>query len=242
LNGDSYPSYCDSIRKRVFAELDKNPLLTAKPLCKLLGLDYQVHGQYLKSLKTQWKWNHQDERGSNGCLPDDVHNVYFVGLLPRAVVRIGVELKGWIASKSRNRFLLWKERLGRVRWFETGTVELYVRKPANLGKAMQLFCNAFVNTEVIQDYGLIDLFKGTLRIRGGHSLFSTPSRLPYKKITLFKGTNGITVITGDRSHPNAVEIIFEYQDQVRRVDELLNGLSGLNESKRVGSEGGFMIV
>jgi hypothetical protein len=134
--------------------------------------------------------------------------------------------------------------LGRVRWFETGTVELYVRKPANLGKAVQLFCDAFTKTEVVTDIRVIEECVKRIRVVCGHAVFETPQRLPYKRITAFKETNGIEILVGDRSHPNAVEIVFEYQEQVKKVDLLLRGLlERSNENiNRLRDDRGFGLV
>jgi len=189
-------------------------------------------GCYVRDLKYRWKRHHEVERGSNGSLPDDVHRVYYVCRIPRATARSCVA--GWVLTRSRNKALLWKDQLGRMRWFETGLVELYVRKPANRGKAAQLFCNGFTQTEIL---GLkqLDECLATLRIRGAHAVFETRERLPYRKITLFKGTHGVTVITGDRSHPHAVEVIFEYQEQLQRLDDLLTG-ERFEPPKRLGED------
>jgi hypothetical protein len=31
---------------------------------------------------------------------------------------------GWVSSWARNKWLLWKDRLGRLQWFETGRINL----------------------------------------------------------------------------------------------------------------------
>lgn len=229
-----------SLRKQVFDALNKNPLLTANPICKLLGLSYREHGGYIKKLKYDWKRYHEIERGSIRSVPDGVHNAFFVGLLPLGLVGgaqgkvsdvgfVGSSLRlaGWRVSKSRNRFLLFKSLLGRVRLFETGTVEIYVRKPAHFGKAMQLFCDAFTKTKWITDILEIEAFQKTLRIRGFHATFDTGQRLPYMKIPLFKGTNGFQLILGDRTHPHSAELIIEYMEQVESAKKVIEGIGEL---------------
>jgi hypothetical protein len=48
------------------------------------------------------------------------------------------------------------------------------------------------------------------------------------KITTFWDTNGFIVVTGDRTNPRGVEVIYKYQDQFRKADELLSAfLEGL---------------
>jgi hypothetical protein len=125
--------------------------------------------------------------------------------------------------------------LGRIRLFENGTVELYVRKPANLGKALQLFCDAFTKTRLIMDLGVLESFQKSLKIRGFHAVFNTDERLPYLKIPLFKGSNGIEVLLGDRTHPNSVELVVNYLDQVEQtrllIEEMGKAFGLMNGSK-----------
>lgn len=214
----------DSIRQQVYFWLDKNPLLTPKPLCKLLKISYKYHGRYVANLRTQWKYHLKNERGSKcssvrrvffGCvLPVDVN----VGLLPKPLVL------PWKPTRAKNRFRVFVNGLGRVQWFETGTVIMYVRKPASLGRAKQLFCDGFTKTNLITDIRVLEEVFETLRIRGGKADYLTEQRLPYLVIKDFKDTNGLTIVLGDRSHPNAVHVLFEYQEQVAKVDQLLTKL------------------
>jgi hypothetical protein len=172
---------------------------------------------YLRKLKYDWKCYHPKQQGSIRSVPDDVHNAFFVGKLNF--------ISGWVETRSRNHFLLFKSRLGRIRFFRTGTVELYVRKPANLGKAMQLFCDGFTKNRVVTDILDIESFQKSLRIRGFHAVFNTDERLPYLKIPLFKGSNGIEVLLGDRTHPNSVELVVNYLDQVDQTRLLIEEMS-----------------
>ena len=221
---NSSNSYSHSIRQQVFEILNKNPLLTAKPLCKLLGLDYKTHGNYLKNLRLQWKRNYQNERGSKCSL----HGWRGYTLIPtRMHTQIhtrAVEV-GWVETRARNRWLLWKDRLGRLQWFETGRVNLYVRKPANLGKAYQLICNGFSFTGLVTDIKLLEQILSTLRFKGGHYVFPTEQRLPRLTIDLFAKSNGIIIKVGDRSHPHAVEVIACYPDWAERNERMLEQLN-----------------
>ena len=228
MNVTTNNSNASSTRKEVFALLDKNPLLTAETMAKLLNFtpeEYKRTKGYLRTLKCNWKHHHEKERGLIRSCPDDVHNAFFVGKLFSVVEENNVLMAGWVRSKSRNRFLLWKDPVGRIRWFSTGTIELYVRKPASLGKAMQLFCNAFTWTKLVTDLAVIDEFQKSLRVRGFHAVFNTESRLPYMKVQLFKGSNGMELVIGDRSHPNGVELIVNYLDQVEQAKSLIENLT-----------------
>jgi hypothetical protein len=216
-----------NLRQQVFQLLDKNPLLTAATISKLLNFtieETEYYKGYLRKLKYDWKHYHAKQLGSIRCVPDDVHRAFFVGKLTLDIGKLDF-VSGWLKTKSRNHFRLFRSVLGRVRFFGTGTVELYVRKPANLGKAMQLFCDAFTKTRVVTDILDIEAFQKSLRIRGFHAVFETDQRLPYLKIPLFKGSNGIEVIIGDRTHPNSAELVVNYLDQVEQAKTLVEELS-----------------
>lgn len=150
-----------------------------------------------------------------GCvLPADLNAVLLRTRLP----------VGWVVSRARNRFRLFRNSLGRVQWFETGRVVLYVRRPASVGKTKQLFCDGFTKTDLISDIGVLEEVLDGLRIRGGKADYMTGQRLPYLVIGDFRDTNGVTIVLGDRSHPNAVHVLFEYQEQVARIDQLITQL------------------
>jgi len=133
---------------------------------------------------------------------------------------------GWKCSRARNRCLLWKERLGRLQWFETGRVNLYVRKPANLGRAYQLVYNGFSFTGLLTDVKVLEQVLASVRFKGAHYVFNTEQRLPRLVIDLFAKSNGIIVKVGDTSHLNGVEIVLCYPDWAERNERLLNQLTG----------------
>ena len=141
-----------SLRKRVFKLLDKDPLLKPKEICKLLdGVDYKQNGEVVSQYKKQWKKEYKSQRGLIRSCPDDVHNAFYKGDWKVVRMLVGClfgEYISWKSSNAKNRFLFFKSTW-RIRFFETGTVELWVRKPANHGKVMQLFCDAFTWTKLI---------------------------------------------------------------------------------------------
>jgi hypothetical protein len=221
-NVNSKHGYHESIRKSVFAELDKNPLLTAKPLAKLLDLPWPRYRQYLNRLRYDWKVNHRNERGSKCSL----HGWRGWCYVPVAAgIRARAVAVGWIETRARNRWLLWKDRLGRLQWFETGRVNLYVRKPANLGKAYQLICNGLSFTGLITDIKVLETVLASVRFKGAHYVFPTGQRLPRFTIDLFAKSNGVIIKVGDRSHPHAVEVIACYPDWAERNERLLEQLN-----------------
>lgn len=230
-SGDS-----ENLSSQVRKLLDQNPLLTGKPICKLLDLDYKQHGKSVNNIKTLWKYHHKNEQGSN-CSNPDVHAWRGFCHVPVGLVDRKAALEhGWSESRSRNRFLLWKDaRLGRMQWFETNRVNLYVRKPANLGKASQLFCLGFYANGLISDIKILEPILRTLHFKSAHFAFKTNERLPRINIPLFQESNGIFIKLGDRSHPHSVEVIASYMDWAERWERLaekqLEALEGLGSSK-----------
>jgi hypothetical protein len=213
-----------SIKDSVFKLLDKNPLLTAKPLCKLLSLPWPQYRSYINNLRSRWLSSPRNERGSK-C---SAHGWRGWCYLPNGVaagIRSQAVEVGWVKTRARNRWLLWKERLGRLQWFETGRVNLYVRKPANLGKAYQLVCNGLSFTGLVTDIKVLEQILGSMRFKGAHYVFPTEQRLPRLTIDLFAKSNGVIIKVGDRSHPRAVEVIACYPDWAERNERVLEQLN-----------------
>ena len=228
-----------TIKKSVFKQLDKNPLLTAKPLCKLVGLPWPEYRNYVNKLRSTWLGLPKNERGSK-CL---IHGWRGWCYLPSSVERVTAVEVGWVETRARNRMLVWRDRLGRLEWFETNRVNLWVRKPANLGKAYQLVCNAFSFTGLITDIKILEKVLASVRFKGAHYVFPTEQRLPRLTIDLFAKSNGVIIKVGDRSHPHAVEVVACYPDWGERceaavqrfiqvLENLLNGPSA-NQKKKV---------
>jgi hypothetical protein len=99
-----------SIRQAVFEKLDENPLLTAKILCCFLHLPYSKYRNYVAKLRCEWKYYRKNERGSK-C---SIHAWRGWCHVPESVDKVKALSLGWVASKARNRWLLWKDRLGRL--------------------------------------------------------------------------------------------------------------------------------
>ena len=64
VDSDSESCYTRSLRQAVFGLLQKDPLLTAKTMCRELGLPYGKYGAYVNNCKSFWKSNYGNERGS----------------------------------------------------------------------------------------------------------------------------------------------------------------------------------
>jgi hypothetical protein len=244
-------SYCKSsnsnnginIRKRVFDLLEglgsgnqSNPLLTPKQICKLLSLSYKEYHNYVSKTKWEWKYYYKNERGSKcsnfHCFKAKAKLDLPLSSALRQVV--GVEIDkfgsgfGWFPSNAKNRFWIWRGKLGRVTWFETGSVRLHVRRPGNLGKAKQLFCDAFFNSGLISDIKVINPVLEGIRPKSGHFPYSSGERLPYMVIRDFEQSHGIVIKVGDRTHPDAVEVIASFSDV---WDNALGKLEKLEKSE-----------
>lgn len=215
----------------MFGLLQKDPLVTAKDMCRELGLPYGKWGAYVNNCKSFWKSNYGNERGSK-C---SIHAWRGWCYVPDGVDRVRALGAGWVQSRARNRWLLWKDRLGRLQWFETGRVNLYVRRPANLGKAYQLVCNGFSFTGLLTDLKAIEQVLAGVRFKGAHYVFITEQRLPRLTIDLFAKSNGVIIKVGDVSHPSGVEIIATYPDWAekneRMLEEIKNSLGNRSYDK-----------
>ena len=239
-----------SLRKRVFKLLDKDPLLKPKEICKLLdGTDYKQNGEVVTQYKKQWKKEYKSQRGLIRSCPDDVHNAFYKGELKGVkdvLCRLPslVSISNWKPTRAKNRYWVFKSDLGRIRFFETGTVELWVRKPASDGKAMQLFSHAFTWTKLVDSISVVEDFQKTL-MRKMHTLFDYGQRVPYMKVTAFQGTHKFTYVSGDKSHPTCGEFMFEYHAEVegaRRLFEQIENffnqfsMNGNARSKPLGQD------
>jgi len=214
----------ETIKSAVFKLLNKNPLLTAQPICKILGLSYDDYRMYVSKLRSVWRSLPRNEHGSKCSTHGWRGWCYMPGEVAAGIRTRAVEV-GWIETRARNRWLLWKDRLGRLQWFETGRVNLYVRKPANLGKAYQLVCNGFSFTGLVTDIKVLEQVLASVRFKGAHYVFPTGQRLPRLTIDLFAKSNGVIIKVGDRSHPHAVEVIACYPDWAERNERLFEQLN-----------------
>lgn len=228
---------CDikSIRAQVFKELDQNPLNTAKNLAKLLNLPYRQYRAYLNTLRWDWKYHHKDEQGSK---PSNLHHFRAWVLLRREgeldLLRVRDRLVGlgWQLSRARNRFWFLRERLGRCVWFETGLVLITVRAPGNLGKAKQLFCDCFVSRGLLSDLKVVSEVCDRIREHNVHAPYVTEQRLPKLTITDFAESHGIVIKVGDRSHPNAVEVIANWTENMMKIANFFDEVRlGMNPSQ-----------
>jgi len=218
----------ESIRHQTFRLLDKNHELKAKMLCKLIELPYQKYGNTIKEYRKQWKRQYQNGSGLNGLSFHAVkYYLYALKSIDRdAALKSGV----WQQSKARNRCLIFKEKqLGRITWFETGRVNVWIKKPATKGKMIQLLAYGFCWTGLIKDDDAFKLWVNSARPKGAHLVNDLGERLPYSRMDFLKEGLGVIVKTGDVSHPSGVEIEFVYPRWAERNELLFKRFSGLME-------------
>lgn len=215
-----------SIRKNAFALLEKNHELSPSSICKLLDLDYRKHGHTIREYKRAWRCQYRNRQALK-CLK--YHNargwIYVLKSFVRGVhgsqERAMLYQWGWRLTASRNRLLLFKDPIGRLEWFETGRVNIWINRPASWGKVKQLLALAFYRSGVIQDIEKFDMWAGAARFKGAHATVDLGEHLPYSKVEFLKDSLGVVVKTGDVSHPTCLEIEFTYPDWAEKNERLL---------------------
>lgn len=225
-----------NIKRDVYRYLDQNPLLKPKQLCVLLELDYAYYRGYVTRLRSQWKHDPLKQRGS---ICSNVHGWRGWCYLPegvRADIQGQAVKAGWVQTRARNRWLLWKDGLGRLQWFGTGRVNIWARKPVTKGRVYQLLSNAFSWTHLITDLTVMETVLASVRFKGAHYVFETNARLPRFTIDLFDKSNGIIVKVGDRSHPHAIEVMAHYPDWGEKSERALDRLLTVFEKLAGGLE------
>lgn len=219
--------------------LRKDPSLTAKPICQILAWNYENNKDYVDHLRARWK---TDYRNGLGPKRPTFHRWQGSAYAPVKVDRASALGSGWVQSNNRNRAFLYKDRLGRLEWWETGKVRIWVRKPANDGKLYHLLSNAFFATRLIIEPRVLKAFVDSVQFVGAHAVFDVGERLPYARIEDFKESNGVIIKTGDLSDPTAIEIEFhrpkwdeQTQERIDALDETIQAfLNAFREPSRPG--------
>jgi len=214
----------ESIRSQTFKLLDRNHELKAKMLCKLLDLPYKKYSETIRRYRSDWKREYRNRQGLK-CLSFHAMRYWLYALKSMS---FDVALRGgWVQSRAKNKMLIFRNDLGRIEWFRTGRVNIWVRKPASRGKLLQLLAYGFSWTGVVDDVRVFELWAGSAipktnaKKKGGHLVYDTGERLPYAKIGVLKDSNGVVVKTGDVSHPTAIEVEFCYPDWAERLEKLM---------------------
>jgi len=191
----------DSLRQRIIKEISNNPLISTRNICQKLKIDYKKYKQYIWNLKT----NYKNEQASNRSI--SFHAVRFYGFALKSFSRDLALEKGWILSKSKNKRLIYKCSLGRLEWFLNGRITVWIHKPVSEGRLFQILCFGFSYSGLIEESNL-DAFLHSFKYKGAHLVQDVGESLPYAKNTTLKGSLGVVVKLGDKSHPKGLEIEF----------------------------------
>lgn len=220
-NHINHVSSSNSIKRQVYALLDKNPLLHAKQICKLLNLNHALKGDYIRHIKHNWKYDSERQRGLK-CSSHAWRGWSFLPFVVSEGFRARAVKGGWVPTRARNKWLLWRDKIGRLQLFTTGRLNIWVRKPVTPGRVYQIVCNGLSWTGLVTDLKVLEGILKGIRFKGAHYVFDTTQPLPRLTIDLFSKSNGIVIKVGDRSHPNSVEIIAHYPDWGEKTEQLLN--------------------
>lgn len=222
------PEYSDihtSLRKRVFKILEKNHTLKPSEICLILKIPYEFHGGTITQYKAQWKREYKNRLGLK-CLTYHAARgwIYALKMLKREDVDRLINA-GWRETRARNRMLVWnrdKTTLGRLEWFLTGRINIWVKKPATWGKVKQLLAKAFCWNSLIESTEVFELWANTARFKGAHATYDYGERVPYARVDFLKEALGVVIKTGDVSDPTCLEIEFVYPDWAERLEKLVD--------------------
>ena len=90
--------------------------------------------------------------------------------------------KGWQQTEAKNRMIIFKNKLGHCKWWETGRVRIFVKKPVNEAKKLQLLADCFYNTELITDLSVFKKFYHSFYLKNTHLTYDVGVRIPPFKI------------------------------------------------------------
>lgn len=213
----------NSLASEVMRLLDDNSFFTAKAICAKLGLSYAEKGNYVNQIKHRWKEMIRKSRRDFvdlGCHANFGKAKLGVGYEPNDV---------WKRSGFRGGMWTFVKRdWGSLKWFpSTGTILWSIRRPYSIGRVLQLLAYGFSFTGVVTDLKEIERLMESARFVGAHRVFDVRRRLPYVKIDVFRESNGVEIVLGDRSHPTSVEVKFRYPLWAERNEQLLEGIYSL---------------
>lgn len=251
-SGKTGKTFSATMKERVREYLETHP--TSKytvdygQLALELGLDPHVKRNYLYKLVSEARTLLEIGLGLKCPKFHGWHGfIYSLVDMKRELV------KGWVESKGKNRCYIYRDSLGRLEWFETGRINVWVRRPVSEGKKVQLLANGFYKTDLILDIKVFAEWVKTLKMKGVHCVVDTGLALPYTKIDLFGESNGVVLVLGDKSHRTGAELRvnlpdwaerFELQQRqnVQALENLTGFLKELSTPKGSGSTDKNMIV
>lgn len=215
-----------SLRKAVFNLLEKNHDLKPKEICILLHESYQKSANTISQYKKQWRSEYRQRQAHNRLSFHKAHGwVYALKLMDRKAA----VFNGWVETKARNGMIIWNDLggLGRLEWFRTGRINLFVNKPATWGRVKQLLANAFTYNGLIQAVDVFELWFKSVQFHGAHACLDTGVPLPYARIDILKDSLGVVAKIGDASHVTCLELEFCYPKWAEKNELLFNQLTSL---------------
>lgn len=187
----------DSIRSRVYEKWVENPYLTAKPMCKELGLDFKYHGRYLNKMLSEFRSYHKFVRPEK---PYPSHRTFqWDGIVFDEEKGLSY---GWVKSKSRDGRLIFYGDYGSVHWYKNGCVLLYLQGPVQLARAKELFCRAF---NWLKGKELSEYVDRPIHETFRKWVFELGAPVPPCDIRQFERSHGIRIFT-DGSHPTGLHV------------------------------------
>ncbi len=198
-----YTSEERTLKEKTFTVYSQNPKIKAKQVCSVYNISYKEHGQTINNYLSEFRSNLK-----NGHIPSEPKNSPHCRKWVWNKVLFNDNRKsealcnGWKQSKNRNRMLVFRNGLGSVQWFETGTVNVFPKGSSKLADAKTLLCRAFSWLDPMELSSLCD---GSFREVGKHWVFDVGVDLPKFKLDSFKKTHGLT-IKSDGSHPGKLEV------------------------------------
>lgn len=199
-----YSSGERTLKEKAYALFCQNPRIKAKQVCSFYHIPYTEHGQTINNYLSGFRYN-----PNYGHIPSEPKNSPHCRKWVWNKVVFSDEGRsealshGWRLSKNRNRMLVFKDRLGSVQWFESGTVLVLLRGCSRLADAKTLFWRSF---SWLGDEECSRLCEGSLREVGRHWVFDVGVELPRFKLPFFRKTHGLT-IKSNGSHPGKLEVV-----------------------------------
>jgi hypothetical protein len=203
-------------------------------ICKILSINYKKSGSTVKTYRYEWKRQYKN-RLPLKCLK--YHNVRGWIYALKSMSRKTALDCGWNPTNSKSHMIIFKDSIGRLEWFPTNRINIWVKKPSTKGRVKQLLANGFFRTGLIFRLDIFEQWVLSARLKGAHLVFDTGEKLPYARIDLLKDSMGVVVKLGDITHPTGLEIEFAYPDfneknelLFKRIEKLFNQLLSSGES------------
>lgn len=202
-----------TLKQKVWAKLDENPLYSPFVICQLLHIDYNAYGKQVSARKSEWKVHSKNSGGLKGLKSVlSSHAVNFFSYVPERLDRrkhgdvvSAAVVSGWVQS-GKNRMLTFRMvGWGTIKWWETGKVIAHLNKPVNKGRLKQLLAFAFSHTNLEMPSVVFEPWFESFTLHSEHIVYDTGEKVPYVHFDLLKDSCGFDFVSGDRSHPTGYE-------------------------------------